>query len=107
MPIRKPYAYLSDNVLWLVGLTNDRTDALVSTATVTCTVIDDRTQAAVATGTWPLAMPAVTGKPGSYNCVLPVELALTLKGQYTAVVSADAGPGLRTRYIVPMVVQSL
>jgi hypothetical protein len=101
---RQPYIYLSDNLLALVDLTNQRDDSLVTAAVVSVTVTADATGAPVAGASWPLAMPAVPGAPGKFECTLPLELTMALRGTYTAVITADAGAGLRRRFVAHLVV---
>ncbi len=61
------------NVVEVPSLTNGLTDALVSGATVTCTIVTATgAQVVGATGfAWPVSLSAATGATGTYRGVLP------------------------------------
>ncbi len=76
-------------LLELQDLTNSKTQAVITSATVTVT-LKDSTGAEVAGETWPLAMGHVSG--GTYDATLLDTLVLVNGDQYTAEITAvDAG----------------
>ena len=85
------------NVVEVPSLTNGLTDALVTGATVTCTIVDAAGDAvAGASGfSWPISLAASTGATGTYYGVLPHTLTLSANTVYYAQISADAGVNLQ------------
>lgn len=92
------------NVVEVPSLTNGLTDALVTGATVTCTIVDAAgTQVVGATGfSWPISLSAVSGATGSYYGVLPHTLTLAAGTVYYAQIAADAGVDLQGYWEVPV-----
>jgi len=94
----------NDMVLELRGLQGEVSGDYIDTATVTVTLTDSA-GAEVAGETWPLAMPYVTGSNGKYRATLADTLTLTVGQKYTATISADAGAGLKAKWVEKLVCQ--
>ena len=92
------------NVVEVPTLTNGLTDALVTGATVTCTIVDAAgTQVVGATGfSWPVTLSAASGATGTYRGVLPHTLTLSDSTTYYAEITADAGVNLYAFWRVPV-----
>jgi hypothetical protein len=92
------------NVVEVPSLTNGLTDALVSGATVTCTIVTATgAQVVGATGfAWPVSLSAASGATGTYRGVLPHTLTLADSTTYYAEITADAGTDLYAFWRVPV-----
>ncbi len=93
-------AYLSDNVVEVVGLV-DPAGAYVNSATVEVTLLDSA-GAQVAGETWPVACAYVAGSDGVYRGPLRDALTVSPRRRYHAIVTADAGADLRRRWRLPV-----
>lgn len=91
-----------DTILEVAALKNELTGADLNAAAVAVTLVDP---AGVEVGgdTWPRSLAYVTGSRGTYRATLPYTLALAANARYTAVVTVDAGEGLRARWELPCV----
>jgi predicted oxidoreductase len=96
----------TDHIVELSGLSNGLTGAAVADATVTVTLRDAQGQA-VAGATWPAAALAVADVPGTYRSTLPATLHLAPRQWLEALVVADAGPGLKRTWRLPLQVAPL
>jgi hypothetical protein len=96
----------TDHVLELAGLSNGLTGAAISDATVTVSLADAN-GVAITGATWPIPAIAVVGQDGTYRATVPDDLTLTARQWVTATVVADAGPGLKRTWLVPLRVEGM
>lgn len=96
-----PVFVANTNVLELLGLKNEISGAFINTATVTVTVKDKDTLAAVTGMTWPAPMPNVAASQGDYRLILEDDLALIAKKNYIAFIDADNGPNEKGHWEFP------
>lgn len=97
------YVGANDNLLTLIGLQNDVTDAYLNSATVSVTVIDADNNN-LSGVSWPLTMSYVTSSNGNYRATLTDTLSATLSSgaSLTAKVTANAGAGLSGYWEIPI-----
>lgn len=81
------------NVLELVGLKNELTDAFINNATVTVT-IKDAGGVEVDGGSWPQTMSYLSASDGNYRAFISEDVEFVAKGKYVAYVDADGGANL-------------
>ncbi len=93
----------NDHALELSEMQNEATGAVVDAASVSATLYDAATGVEVFGQTWPLALPPVSGAPGTYRGTLSHALALVANRRYVAEINANAGAGLVARWRVPLV----
>lgn len=92
-----PLLVQNDQIIELVGVTNEQTGAFITTATVTCTIRNKSDNSVVPGQTFPLIMPYIG--PGSptlasevvYQAILEDDLALVDKKKYIVEIHCDAG----------------
>lgn len=84
--------YKNSMLIELIGLTNSKTGAVITTGTVTVT-LKDKNGLNVTGETWPLNMSHVAD--GTYDGVFSSTLGVILEELYTAEISADGGGGLK------------
>jgi hypothetical protein len=85
---------LNDNVLEILGLRNEITDAYINDATVTVTLTEtDGTE--IVGQSWPLSLPYVAGSNGNYRVTLKDTLTLTDIDEVIATIDADGGADLK------------
>lgn len=87
----------NDSTIELAGLKNGLDDVYANTATVQVT-LKDSAGVNVVGATWPLTMTYVTGSNGIYRATLDDALSLVRDARYTAIVTVDAGGGLKARW---------
>lgn len=87
----------NDAYIEVKGLLNRTTGAFVENATMAVT-LKTLAGAEVAGQTWPLTMSFVTGTNGVYRATMPSTLDVTQGTSYTAVITADGGPGLLAKW---------
>lgn len=78
------------NVLDLIGLKEEITDAFINNAAVEVT-IKDAEGTSVAGETWPLAMDYVAASDGDYRAFVSEDLELSAGTRYVAYIDADGG----------------
>lgn len=91
----------TDHVVELSGLTNGMTSTAVADAAVTVTLRDAQGQP-IEGATWPTSALAVNHLPGTYRATLPDTLQLSARQWVEVVVVADAGPGLKRTWRMPL-----
>lgn len=84
----------NDNVITLVGLKNKVSGDWINNATVTVTLYDEN-DAEVSGQSWPASLAYVSASNGNYRATLEDVLNLLPNVEYTAIVTADGGPGLK------------
>ena len=89
----------TDHVIEIPALSNGLTDAVITGATVTVTVLDSD-GAEVSGQSWPTAMSE--DDPGQYYATLSADMSVTVGATYTAKIIADAGTGLKRTWYLPM-----
>lgn len=87
----------NDHLLEITGLINAGTQEYINSAAVTVTLYDED-DVEVAGQVWPTTMSYIASSNGNYRCVLDDALELTPGAFYTAVVSVDAGSGLKAKW---------
>lgn len=93
----------NDMLIELAGLKNGLDDTYYNAATVQVT-LRDAAGAEVAGGpAWPQALTYVAGSNGVYRAVLDDSITLVPDARYSAIVTADAGNGLKARWELPCV----
>jgi hypothetical protein len=88
----------NDMVLELSELMNEITGEIINNAVVTVT-LSDEAGAPVNGNSWPLPLEYIIGSDGIYRAILADTLALTPDARYFAELVADAGPGLRAKWV--------
>lgn len=81
------------NILDLVGLKNELTEAFINGATVTVT-IETKAGVEVAGQTWPLTMSYVAASDGNYRAFISEDVEFVAKSNYVAIIDADGGANL-------------
>jgi len=94
----------NDMVIELRGLKNEVSGAYIDSATVGVT-LKDADGVNVSGESWPLTMNYVTGSNGKYRATLADTLSLTPRARYTATITADAGAGLKGKWVEDLVCQ--
>lgn len=92
----------NDSIIEVYDLKNELTGDFLNTATVQVT-LKDSTGTNVTGDTWPKTLNYVTASNGIYRATLLYTLGLTADSRYTATVTADAGAGLRSEWVLEMV----
>lgn len=92
----------NDTLLEVSGLQDATTGDFANAAMVTV-ALRDSTGANVAGVVWPLPLVYVPNSDGLYRVTLPGTLTLLPNAEYSAEVVADAGPGLRATWELPLV----
>lgn len=88
----------NDMVLEVSALRNEVTGAFLNNATVSVSLSDSEGNP-VDGNAWPLALEYVSGSDGIYRVTLADTLALTADARYLAELIADAGAGLRAKWV--------
>lgn len=95
----------NDTLLDVEALRNELTGAFINDATVEVT-LHDLNGLAVTGDTWPKAMPYVDGSDGAYRATMVYTLGLIDGQRYRALITADAGAGLRAAWQVECVARA-
>jgi hypothetical protein len=88
----------NDMILEVSALKNEVTGGFLNAATVTVSLADTDGNP-VDGNAWPLALGYVTDSDGIYRVTLADTLVLTPDTRYLAEVIADAGSGLRAKWV--------
>lgn len=83
----------NSNVLELLGLRNEITQAFMNVAAVEVT-IKDEAGVEVTGQVWPTTMSYVAASDGDYRAIISEDVVLVAKQNYYAFIEADGGPGL-------------
>jgi hypothetical protein len=86
---------LSTNILEIPFLADGQTGSAVSGATVVATILD-AAGVQVAGQTWPVTLDEDPVTSGRYSAVLEPDLEVTAGDELSAIVTATAGPTIRT-----------
>jgi len=88
----------NDMTIELRGLEHEVTGDYIDNATVAVT-LKDSDGAEVAGESWPLTMSYVADSNGKYRATLVDTLTLVDRARYTATITADAGAGMRAKWV--------
>lgn len=92
----------NDMMLEVAGLKNELTGAFMNSATVTVSLADNDGEP-VDGNAWPLPLQYVADSDGVYRATLADTLDLTSNTRYVAELIADAGAGLRGKWLLDCV----
>lgn len=91
----------NSNDIEISGLRNEATGSIVTGATITARVLDSSGDP-IDGQEWPLALPAVSGEPGTYRGQVSHAAELVARGRYTIQIDISGG-GMVAALRVPAV----
>ncbi len=83
----------NDNILKLVGMTDNENDTYLNNITGVQATIKDYDGHNVSGVSWPVSVNYVIGSDGNYIAVLPYTAVVTLSQQYIVNITGNAGVG--------------
>lgn len=93
--------HANDNLIEVLGVQRQDTDAYLNGATVTVTLMDAFSGVSITGQVWPMTLSYVAGSNGDYRGTINYNASLTKGLDVIADVTVDGGAGLRGHAQVP------
>lgn len=91
----------NDNLIEAIGVKNAASGEFINDASAEVTLVDE-SDVEVVGDTWPKTLNYVSGSNGDYRATLIDTLTLNADSRYTAKLTVDGGPGLMSRFELPL-----